>query len=129
MFSVFVLYVAFRSQFATIAEVLEGLPINFFFSEEREQLSIQTVESLQSYVDERKYSSVSHEFEITEDKYQSFKQKIRYSKKGKTAQFWLGYLDMLEQQHHLHVGIQENSFEARINTGSIFSHFILLWTS
>ena len=85
MFSVFVLYVAFRSQFATIAEVLEGLLINFFFSEEREQLSIQTVESLQSYVDERKYSSVSHEFEITEDKYQSFKQKIRYGKKRKNC--------------------------------------------
>ena len=37
-------------------------------------------------------------------------------KKGKTAQFWLGYLEMLEHQHHLDVGIQENSFEARINT-------------
>ena len=92
MFSVFGLYVAFRSQFATIAEVLEGLLINFFFSEEREQLSIQTVESLQSYVDERKYSSVSHEFEITEDKYQSFKQKIRYSKKRKNCTVLAGLL-------------------------------------
>ena len=41
-------------------------------------------------------------------------------KKGKTAQFWLGYLDMLEQQHHLYVGIQEKSFEARINTWQYF---------
>ena len=55
MFSVFVLHVASRSQFATIAEALEHLLINLFFSEEREQLSIQTVESSQSYVDEQKY--------------------------------------------------------------------------
>ena len=44
-------------------------------------------------------------------------------KKGKTAQFWLGYLDMLKQQNHLHVGIQENSFEARINTWEYFFPF------
>ena len=92
MFSVFVLYVAFRSQFATIAEALERLLINFFFSEERVRLSIQTVESLQSYVHERKCSSVSHEFDITEDKYQSFKQKMRYSKKRKNCTVLAGLL-------------------------------------
>ena len=114
-FSVFVFYVAFCSQLSAIAEALERLLINRFFTEERVQLSIQTVESLLSYVDERKYSSVLHEFKIIEDNYQSFKQEIRYGKKGKTARFWLSYLDMMERQHYLHVGIRENSFKVRMN--------------
>ena len=75
-FSVFVFYVALRSQLSPIAEVLERLLITFFFREERVQLSVKTVESLLSYVDKRKYSSVSHEFEIIEDEYQLFKDKI-----------------------------------------------------
>ena len=49
-------------------------------------------------------------------------------KKGKTAEFWLSYLDIMEQ-HYLHVGIQENSFEARMNAWEDFFHFILLRTS
>ena len=49
------------------------------------------------------------------NKDQSFKREIRYGKKGKTVQFWLSYLDMMEQQHCLHAGIWENSFETRMN--------------
>ena len=82
-FSVFVFYVASYSQLSAIAEALERLLINFFFTEERVQLSIQTVESLLPFVDKRKYSFVSREFEIIEDKYQSLKQKIKYGNKGK----------------------------------------------
>ena len=77
---------------SAIAEALERLLINFFFTEERVGLSIQTVESLLPFVDKRKYSFVSHEFEIIEDKYQSFKQKIKYGKKRKN---YLSYLDEL----------------------------------
>ena len=91
-FSVFVFSVAFCSQLSAIAEALERLLINFFFTEEKVLLSIKTVESLLPFVDKRKYSSVSHEFEITEDKYQSFKQKIKYGKKRKN---YLSYLDDL----------------------------------
>ena len=47
-FSVFVFYVEFRSQLSAIAETLECLLINFFFTEERVGLSVQTVESLLS---------------------------------------------------------------------------------
>ena len=114
-FSVFVFYVAFHSQLPVIAEALEHLLIKFFFTEERVRLCIQTVESLLSHVDKREYLSVSHEFEIIEDKDQSFKQKIKYGKKRKTAEFWLNYLDMMEHQHYLHVGIQENSSKACMN--------------
>ena len=98
-------YVAFCSQLSAVVEGLVRLLISRFFTEEKVQISIQAVESLLSYVNERKYSSVSHEFEINEDRYQSFKQAISYVKKGKPAQFLLSYLDMIEQQHYLHLGI------------------------
>ena len=41
-FSVFVFYVAFRSQLSAIAEALERLLITFFFKEERVQLSVNS---------------------------------------------------------------------------------------
>ena len=44
-FSVSVFYVAFGSQLSAIVEALERLLINYFFTEERVELSIQTVES------------------------------------------------------------------------------------
>ena len=47
-FSVFVFHVEFRSQLSAIAEALECLLINFFFTEERVGPSVQTVESLLS---------------------------------------------------------------------------------
>ena len=109
-------YVAFCSQLSAIVESLVRLLISRFFTEEKVQISIQAVESLLSYVDERKYSSFPHEFEINEDRYQSFKKAISYVKKGKPAQFWLSSLDIIEQQHSLHLGIQENSFEALMNS-------------
>ena len=43
--------------------------------------------------------------------------------KGKTAEFWLSYLDMMEQHYYLHVGIQENSFEARMDAWEYFLPF------
>ena len=84
-FSVFVFYVAFRSQLLAIAEDLERLLINFFFTKERLRLSIQTVQSLLSHVGEQKYSSDSYEFEIIEVKYQLLKQKISYGTKRKNC--------------------------------------------
>ena len=47
-------YAAFCSKLSGIAEALERLLINRVFPEERVQLSIQTAESLLSYVDEWK---------------------------------------------------------------------------
>ena len=84
-FSVFVFYVAFRSQLLAIAEDLERLLINFIFTKERLRLSIQTVQSLLSHVGEQKYSSDSYEFEIIEVKYQLLKQKISYGTKRKNC--------------------------------------------
>ena len=69
-FSVFAFYITFCSLLSAIVKALEHLLIKKFFLEERVQLSMQTVESLLPYFDERKYSSISHELEIVEGKYQ-----------------------------------------------------------
>ena len=44
-------------------------------------------------------------------------------KKGNTTQFWLSCLDKMEQQHYLHVGIQENRSEVRMNAWEYFLRF------
>ena len=44
-------------------------------------------------------------------------------KKGNTTQFWLSCLDKMEQQHYLHVGIQKNRSEVRMNAWEYFLPF------
>ena len=41
----------------------------------------------------RKSETFHTKLKIIKDKHQSFKQEIRFGKKGKTAQFWMSYLD------------------------------------
>ena len=47
------------------------------------------------------------------EKYNSFRSEIRNGKYGKTSQFWLLYLDMVERQH-LHAAIKENDYDTRM---------------
>ena len=91
----------------------------------RVKLSIQTVKSWLSYVDEQKYSSVSHQLKIIKDKHQSFKQEIRFGKKGKTAQFWMSYLDNITFM----LTFNRIVLKLAWMLGNIFCHFILLWIS
>ena len=123
-FIVFSLYVLCCILFSTFSYCRNcGVSTHQLLFQGRVKLSIQTVKSCLSYVDERKYSSVSHQLKIIEDKHQSSKQEIRFGKKGKTAQFWMSYLDIMEQQHYLHVDIQQNSFAACMNAWEYFLPF------
>ena len=45
------------------------------------------------------------------DFYKPFKQKMRNGSSGKTAQFWMIYLDMMQKQEKLHTAMQENDFQ------------------
>ena len=48
--------------------------------------------------------------------YENFKQDIRSGNYGKTAQFWVVYyLDMMANQHLLHMAVQENDFFLRLH--------------
>ena len=46
--------------------------------------------------------------------FESFKQTIRDGKLGKMPQFWLLYLDMMRNQHMIHLAVQENNLDLRL---------------
>ena len=49
------------------------------------------------------------------DQYEDFKSKIRDGKLGKTAQFWLIYLDLMRVQHLAHTAIHENNLDMKMH--------------
>ena len=46
--------------------------------------------------------------------YEHYRNSVRNGKLGKTATFWLTYLDLVRIQHVIHTSIQENDFEKRV---------------
>ena len=53
--------------------------------------------------------------------YQDFKESIRNGKLGKTPRFWLLlYLDLMQTQHLIHLAVQDNDFEMRIQCWKFF---------
>ena len=47
-------------------------------------------------------------------RYETFRQKARTGAFGKTAQFWLIYLDLMRYQNIMHVAVQENDLNMRL---------------
>ena len=48
------------------------------------------------------------------EKYSDIQKKYKNGEKGKTAQFWMQYLDLIELLHLLHYSINFNDFELRL---------------
>ena len=46
--------------------------------------------------------------------YKDYLKKTRQGNLGKTAQYWLTYLDLMRMQHIIHTAVQENNFEAQL---------------
>ena len=47
-------------------------------------------------------------------RYQQYRSTIRNGAAGKTAQFWMIYLDLIEAQVMAHNGVQENDIDMEI---------------
>ena len=52
--------------------------------------------------------------------YESYHEQARNEILGKTAQFWILYLDMMRMQHVIHTAVQENDFDARLAAWNYF---------
>ena len=52
--------------------------------------------------------------------YNDYLEQIRQGNLGKTAQYWLTYLDLMRMQHVIHTAVQENNFEARLYAWEYF---------
>ena len=48
------------------------------------------------------------------DQYNKFREKVSRGHLGKTAQFWMMYLNMMRNQHCIHTAVQENTFDMHL---------------
>ena len=55
--------------------------------------------------------------------FETFCVNVRDGKLGKTAQFWLIYLDLMRMQHFIHTAVQENEFNLRFHAWKYFIPF------
>lgn len=49
------------------------------------------------------------------EEYCKFRKSASEGKIGKTAQFWILYMDLMKLQHQIHTAIQTNDFEMRLD--------------
>ena len=47
-------------------------------------------------------------------KYEHFKNRVKKGEFGKTAQFWMLYLDLAKNQYFAHIAVQSNNFNLRL---------------
>lgn len=55
--------------------------------------------------------------------YENYRQNVRAGSLGKTAQFWVLYLDLIRMQHVIHTAVQENDYEMRLKAWEYFIPF------
>ena len=58
---------------------------------------------------------MSDDWRTMVNKFENYRQEVREGKKGKTAQFWIMYLDLMRLEHQIHTVIQTNDFNIRLN--------------
>ena len=55
-------------------------------------------------------------FALHANEYDNFKNMVRKGSLGKTAAFWLLYMDTMYLQHQAHISVHENNFYDRLRT-------------
>jgi len=48
--------------------------------------------------------------------YETYRQEVKGGAIGKTAQFWISYLDLMRIQHQIHTSVQTNDFDMRLDS-------------
>ena len=59
--------------------------------------------------------------------YNDYLEQIRQGNLGKTAQYWLTYLDLMRMQDAIHTAVQENNFESRLYAWEYFIPFYFVF--
>ena len=104
-----------------MAEALERLLMERFFSETR---GVVPTELHNICTDPDLYNAdIDAACSAFHKQYQQFKESIRMGNLGKTPQFWLIYLDLMNNQFYLHTAVQENDFKARLTAWDSFIPF------
>ena len=94
-----------------MSEALERLLFKRFLQDLKPDIDGITMELL------RNSDTSIYDSDITEtlkESYETFKSSVRDGAVGKTAKFWIMYLDMMVIQHMSHTSVQENNFSLRL---------------
>lgn len=95
------------------SEALERLLLTRFLTEEKPQISVKLrcldpAFDVQDEEDER----LLQEFHTFYNRYKCYREKVRKGDIGKTAQFWILYLDFMQYQMMAHTAVQENDLRS-----------------
>ena len=97
-----------------VAEALERLLLQLFVYEMQNNPDCLLLESLSIDPEEKLTETVNTQIKKVSQLYEDCRNSVRNGKLGKTATFWLTYLDLVRMQHVIHTSIQENDFEKRV---------------
>ena len=116
--------------FSVVCEALERLLQQRFINEKR----VKFPESISTFAvdaDEELTDTLLIQSEAVYCLYSNYLEQVRHGELGKTAQYWLIYLDLMRMQHVIHTAIQENNFQAKLYAWEYFipSYFVLKKTN
>jgi hypothetical protein len=106
----------------TMSEALERLLLKRYLLEQKPDIpeSIQHAALISpDTIDDATVNSCKMMWE----RYDSYKEKVRGGLLGKTAQFWMIYLDAMKMQHRAHTAVQENDYDLRLESMKSFLPF------
>ena len=89
------------------------------------------LESLSIDPEEKLTETLNTQIKQVSQLYEHYRNSVRNGKLGKTATFWLTYLDLVRMQHVIHTSIQENDFKKRVLGWKYFLpfYFALIYSS
>ena len=105
--------------FAAAVEALEQLLLMRFIYDSKQKFNVN-LERLSAKVNGKVDKSLLAEAEVLFCSYESYPQQARNCSLGKTAQFWILYLDLMRMQHVIQTAVQENDFDARLAAWDYF---------
>ena len=99
-----------------VMEALERLLLRMFEEREDKSLDVSLLESLTNEASDANLQGVlaSDQFLEYFERYQAFKEDVRRGDLGKTARFWIQYIDILQQILMLIKATKENDLESHI---------------
>ena len=97
-----------------VAEALESRLLQRFVYEMQNNPDYFLMESLSIDPKEKLTETLNTQIKQVSQLYEHYRNSVRNGKLGKTATFWLTYLDLVRMQHVIHTSIQENDFEKRV---------------
>ena len=90
-----------------ISEALKRLLLTMFLRKNSVPDAINTYDPQLS-------TQILQQFSEFQLKYECFRKQVKNSFLGKTAQFWIIYLNLVRYQHLMHLSVHENDFDLRL---------------